>query len=126
MQGQQGGAAKIPRWLAAAGWGKSRRLPTHSCIYPPSAHRVYPSGVACTPKLSPSSLGESPMHAAVLLRSRTAAPISKYLPLYVGSCEGGTLPVIMSIIGPRVTHDYREINLCVPGCILTNPKRVLV
>ena len=28
--------------------------------------------------------------------------------LQVGSCEGGALPVIMSIIGPRETHDYRE------------------
>ena len=28
-----------------------------------------------------------------------------------GSCEGGTLPVIMSITGPRETHDYRVRNL---------------
>jgi len=26
-------------------------------------------------------------------------------------CEGGALPVTMSIIGPRETHDYRELNL---------------
>ena len=28
-----------------------------------------------------------------------------------GSCEGGALLVIMSIIGPRERHDYRERNL---------------
>ena len=28
---------------------------------------------------------------------------------YVGSCEGGALPVIMSI-DPRETRDYRELN----------------
>ena len=32
----------------------------------------------------------------------------------VGSCEGGALPVIMSITGPRETHNYLR-NLCVPG-----------
>ena len=26
--------------------------------------------------------------------------------LHFGSCEGGALPVIMSITGPRETHDY--------------------
>ena len=33
------------------------------------------------------------------------------------SCEGGALPVIMSIIGPREPHDYsyRDYNLLVPG-----------
>ena len=31
--------------------------------------------------------------------------------LYVGTCEGGALPVIMSITGPRETHDYRELTL---------------
>ena len=29
----------------------------------------------------------------------------------VGLCEGGALLVIMSILGPRETHDYRELNL---------------
>ena len=32
----------------------------------------------------------------------------------IGSCEGGALPVIMSITGPRETHDYRNYNLWVP------------
>ena len=31
------------------------------------------------------------------------------------SAGGGALPVIMSIIGPRVTHDYRNYNLLVRG-----------
>ena len=31
--------------------------------------------------------------------------------LQVGSCEGGALPVIMPITGPRKTHDHRELNL---------------
>ena len=30
--------------------------------------------------------------------------------LKVGSCEGGALPVIMSIVDPRETHDYRDFN----------------
>ena len=29
----------------------------------------------------------------------------------LGSCEGGALPVIMSIIGPCEIHDYRNCNL---------------
>ena len=33
----------------------------------------------------------------------------------IGSCEGSALPVIMSITGPRETHDYRDYNLWVPG-----------
>ena len=31
----------------------------------------------------------------------------------IGSCEGGALPVIMSITGPREPHDYRDYNLWV-------------
>ena len=31
------------------------------------------------------------------------------------SAGGGALPVIMSIIGPRETHDYRNYNLLGPG-----------
>ena len=34
------------------------------------------------------------------------------------SAGGGALPVIMSIIGPRETHDYRNYNLLVRS---TNP-----
>ena len=33
------------------------------------------------------------------------------------SCEGGALPEIMSIIGPREPHDYRDYNLLVQGTI---------
>ena len=31
--------------------------------------------------------------------------------------DGGALPVIMSIIGPRETHDYRNYNLLGSGII---------
>ena len=37
-----------------------------------------------------------------------AASITRLGVLKVGSCEGGALPVITSIIGPRETHDYRD------------------
>ena len=33
------------------------------------------------------------------------------------SAGGGALPVIMSIIGPRETHDYRNYNLLGSGTI---------
>ena len=29
----------------------------------------------------------------------------------IKTCEGGALPVFMSITGPREPHDYRELNL---------------
>ena len=38
------------------------------------------------------------------------------------SSGGGALPVIMSIIGPRETHDYRNYNLLGSG-INTSPKK---
>jgi len=36
---------------------------------------------------------------------------------FVGKCkcEGGALPVIMSVIDPREPRDYRDYNLLVPG-----------
>ena len=34
---------------------------------------------------------------------------------FAGS-QGGALPVIMSITGPRETHDYRELNLELYEC----------
>ena len=34
-------------------------------------------------------------------------------------CEGGALPVIMPIIGPRETHDYGEVELLRAGPNLT-------
>ena len=42
------------------------------------------------------------------------------------SAGGGALPVIMSIIGPRETHDYRNYNLLVRGINISkvNPPRV--
>ena len=36
---------------------------------------------------------------------------------------GVTLPVIMSIIGPRETHDYRNYNLLGPGTNTSPPKK---
>ena len=46
----------------------------------------------------------------------------------VGSCEGGALPVIISIIGPRAPHDDRGFNSGVQGITFEgkaqlNPKR---
>ena len=35
---------------------------------------------------------------------------------------GGALPVIMSIIGPRETHDYRNYNLLGSG--VNTPKKI--
>ena len=45
----------------------------------------------------------------------------------LGCCDparsgGGALPVIMSIIGPRETHDYRNYNLLVRGTNTSPPK----
>ena len=45
--------------------------------------------------------------------SNGARPYPKVSTL--GSYQGGALPVIMSIIGPQETHDYRNYNLLVRG-----------
>ena len=37
--------------------------------------------------------------------------------------DGGALPVIMSIIGPRETHDYRNYNLLGSGIIKSQKKQ---
>ena len=39
------------------------------------------------------------------------------------SAGGGALPVIMSIIGPRETHDYRNYNLLGSGTIKSKKKK---
>jgi len=39
------------------------------------------------------------------------------------SAGGGALPVIMSIIGPRETHDYRNYNLLGSGINKSKKKR---
>ena len=39
------------------------------------------------------------------------------------SAGGGALPVVMSIIGPRETHDYRNYNLLGSGTIKSQTKK---
>ena len=39
------------------------------------------------------------------------------------SAGGGALPVVMSIIGPRETHDYRNYNLLGSGTIISKKKK---
>ena len=46
-------------------------------------------------------------------------PLSAVTRLCAG---GGALPVIMSIIGPRETHDYRNYNLLGSGIIKSKKK----
>ena len=60
-------------------------------------------------------------------------PTTRSGPLVGGDCPlgavtwlsagGGALPVIMSIIGPRETHDYRNCNLLVRGTISSKKTR---
>ena len=53
---------------------------------------------------------------------REFAEVTRLGLLKTGSCEGGALPVIMSINGPHETHDYRELKPLMPGSTYCNHK----
>ena len=76
--------------------------------YDQVVHRVLPS-------FSGVGRGSNCVTACIALRRdcHSIALEARLLafPLYIGWCEGGALPVIMPIIGPRKTHDHRELNL---------------
>ena len=67
----------------------------------------------CTVQIQPQGL------ARLILLRNADTPNTRGGAL--GSCEGGALPAIMPIAGPRETHDYRDYNLWVPGSTDSTP-----
>ena len=84
--------------------------PNHDCNL--RAMTTVSNGARPYPKVS--TLGSYPGRASSLLY----CPLGAVTRLSAG---GGALPVIMSIIGPREPHDYRNYNLLVRG-INSSPK----